>query len=49
MAINPKRLSAVTVDGIKVALFGESGAGKTYQIASLDRPFIISALSLIHI
>ena len=43
MAINPKRLSAVTVDGIKVALFGESGAGKTYQIASLDRPFIISA------
>ncbi len=43
MAINPKRLSSVTVDGIKIALFGESGVGKTFQIASLDRPFIISA------
>ncbi len=43
MAINPKRTGMITLSGLKIALFGESGAGKTYQIASLENPIIISA------
>lgn len=41
--INPKTTRTISIDGLKIALFGESGAGKTFQIASLDSPIIISA------
>ena len=43
MAINPRRTGMIALSGLKIALFGESGAGKTFQIASLDNPIIISA------
>lgn len=38
-----KKTSHVTNDGIKVTITGESGSGKTFQTASLSRPFVISS------
>lgn len=43
MSFNPKRISDIALSGIKVALFGDSGVGKTYQIRTLKRPFVVSA------
>ncbi len=43
MAFNPKTTLDISQNGIKVALFGESGVGKTWQISTLRRPFIISS------
>lgn len=42
MAFNPKSTLDISQNGIKIALFGESGAGKTWQISTLRRPFVIS-------
>lgn len=42
MAFNPQSTLNITQNGIKIALFGESGIGKTWQISTLRRPFIIS-------
>lgn len=42
MAFNPKSTLDINQNGIKIALFGESGAGKTWQISTLRRPFVIS-------
>lgn len=43
MSFNPKKVSSITSRGIKVALFGDSGVGKTWQIRTLNRPFVVSA------
>ena len=43
MAFNPKSTLDISQNGIKIALFGESGVGKTWQIGTLRRPFIISS------
>lgn len=43
MAFNPKSTLNIDQNGIKIALFGESGVGKTWQISTLKRPFIISS------
>ncbi len=42
MAFNPRSTLDISQNGIKIALFGESGTGKTWQISTLRRPFIIS-------
>ena len=42
MSYNPQRISNISCRGVKVALFGHAGAGKTYQISTLSRPFIVS-------
>lgn len=42
MAFNPRSTLNISQNGIKIALFGESGTGKTWQISTLQRPFIIS-------
>lgn len=45
MAIDIKRTSGVHNDGVRVVVFGQSGAGKTSLIPTLPAPFIISAES----
>lgn len=45
MAINLKSTSSVHTDGIKVVVYGQSGAGKTSLIPTLPNPIIISAES----
>lgn len=45
MAINLKSTSSVHTDGIKVVVYGHSGAGKTSLIPTLPNPIIISAES----
>ena len=45
MAINLKSTSSVHTDGIKVVVYGMSGAGKTSLIPTLPNPIIISAES----
>lgn len=42
MAFNPQSTLNIAQNGIKIALFGESGVGKTWQISTLRRPFVIS-------
>ena len=42
MSFNPQKISDISCRGVKVALFGHAGAGKTYQISTLARPFIVS-------
>ncbi len=43
MSFNPKRVSSITSSGTKVALFGDAGVGKTWQIKTLNKPFVVSA------
>ena len=43
MAINLKRTSTITADGVKVLVYGQAGAGKTCLIPSLPNPVILSA------
>lgn len=43
MAFEIKRTSHVTNDGVKIALTGESGSGKTWQTSTLSRPFVLSS------
>ncbi len=43
MAFNPKSTLTIKNNGLKIALYGESGVGKTWQISTLDSPFIISS------
>lgn len=43
MAFILKRTSQIANDGIKIALTGDSGAGKTFQTASLTRPLVLSS------
>lgn len=45
MAINLKSTSSVHTDGIKLVVYGMSGAGKTSLIPTLPNPIIISAES----
>ena len=43
MAINIRRTSDVSVQGIKCVVYGESGVGKTVLCSTAPSPFIISA------
>lgn len=43
MAIDLKNTSAVGMDGVKVLVYGQAGAGKTYLIRTLPDPVILSA------
>ena len=43
MSFNPKRVSSIAQSGTKVALFGDPGVGKTWQIRTLNKPFVVSA------
>ena len=43
MAINLKRTSTITADGVKILVYGQAGAGKTFLIKTLPNPVILSA------
>lgn len=43
MAINIKNTNTVAVNGLKVLVYGEAGAGKTTLIRTLPNPLILSA------
>lgn len=45
MAINIKRTSGVHNDGVRMVVFGASGAGKTSLIPTMPNPLVISAES----
>ena len=43
MAINLKRTSTIAADGVKILVYGQAGAGKTFLIQTLPNPVILSA------
>lgn len=43
MAINLKRTSAISRDGVKILIYGQAGAGKTSLIPTLPSPIVLSA------
>lgn len=43
MAINLRNTNDVSVNGVKVLVYGQSGAGKTHLIRTLPHPVILSA------
>lgn len=43
MAINLRNTNDVSVNGVKVLVYGQAGAGKTHLIRTLPRPVILSA------
>lgn len=43
MAINLKRTSGLAANGVKLLVYGQSGAGKTSLIRTLPNPIILSA------
>lgn len=43
MAINLRNTNDVSINGVKVLVYGQSGAGKTHLIRTLPRPVILSA------
>ncbi len=43
MAINLRNTNDVSINGVKVLVYGQAGAGKTHLIRTLPRPVILSA------
>ena len=43
MAINLRNTNDVSVNGVKVLVYGQAGAGKTHLIRTLPHPVILSA------
>lgn len=43
MAINIKRTGGLSANGVKLLVYGQSGAGKTSLIKTLPRPIVLSA------
>lgn len=43
MAINIKKTGGLATDGVKVLVYGQSGAGKTSLIKTLPEPIVLSA------
>lgn len=43
MAINLRNTNDVSINGVKVLVYGQAGAGKTHLIRTLPHPVILSA------
>ncbi len=43
MAVNLRNTNTVAINGLKVLVYGEAGAGKTTLIKTLPKPLILSA------
>lgn len=43
MAVQIKYTSSIANEGVKIALTGESGSGKTFQTSMVSRPLVISS------